>query len=97
MGYKSSSFFCSFYSHSTYVLLWLHIRFLSKINLLNEKNGGDCYSKTEESGTRPPVIGYTNWWKSSIGRWINESFQSGMGSKTTQTFRLTERIKMTYP
>lgn len=54
-------------------------------------------SSTMESGTRPPVIGYTNWWKSSIGRWINESFQSGMGSKTTQTFRLTERIKMTYP
>ena len=54
-------------------------------------------SSTMESGTRPPVIGYTNWWKSSIGRWINESFQSGMGSKTTQTFRLTERIKMTSP
>ena len=28
-------------------------------------------SSTMESGTRPPIIGYTNLWKSSIGKLIS--------------------------
>ncbi len=47
---------------------------------------------TISSGTRPPVIGYTEWWKNNVGRGLNERFLSGPMSKTTQTFIWRERI-----
>lgn len=38
------------------------------------------------SATRPPVIGYTPWWKSNIGDPLNSYFSSGPMSATTQNF-----------
>lgn len=50
-------------------------------------------SSTVESGFRPPVIGYTDAWKNSVGKAINNQFSSGPMSKTTQTVEWTETIR----
>jgi hypothetical protein len=49
-------------------------------------------SSTAASGTRPPVLGYTEWWQNNIAPFINDWFSSGGMSKTTQTFRWTENV-----
>ena len=51
-------------------------------------------SSTMQSATRPPYIGYWSIWQNSVGKMINEYFSSGWGSKTTQTFNLTETVKL---
>ena len=63
-------------------------------------NGGDTLiyikvtnSSTIQSGTRPPVLGYTRLWQDGVGKRMNECFKSGPGSKTTQTFNLTDTIR----
>ena len=50
-------------------------------------------ASTIQSGTRPPVIGYTRLWQDSIGSRLDEYFEIGPGSKTTQTFFLTDSIR----
>ena len=35
-----------------------------------------------------------NDFKNSVGKWINKTFSTGWGSKTTQTFNLTETVKL---
>ena len=49
-------------------------------------------SSTAASGTRPPVLGYTEWWQNNIAPYINQWFQNGGMSTTTQTFRWTENV-----
>ena len=49
-------------------------------------------SSTIQSATRPPVLGYTDAWKSTVGSWLNNQLSSGPMSQTTQTFRWTETI-----
>lgn len=49
-------------------------------------------SSTLRSGTRPPVLGYTNFWNNTVGTWLNNSVPSGPASKTTQKFIWTETI-----
>lgn len=49
-------------------------------------------SSTIASGTRPPIIGYQDWWKNSVGQFLNNAFSSGPMSKTTQTFIWTETL-----
>ena len=51
-------------------------------------------SSTMQSATRPPYVGYWSAWQNSVGKLINESFSTGWGSKTTQTFNLTETVKL---
>ena len=50
-------------------------------------------TSTIQSGTRPPVLGYTEWWKNGIGAYLNDTFQTGPMSKTSQTFIWTENVK----
>ena len=50
-------------------------------------------SSTIQSATRPPVIGYTSWWRNNIGNKMNDALKSGPMSTTTQTFDWTETIK----
>ncbi len=47
-----------------------------------------------QSASRPPVLGYLPGWQSTVGNSINETFKSGWGSRTTQTFNWTETLKM---
>ena len=49
-------------------------------------------SSTIQSGTRPPVIGYTSLWQNTAGKVLDNSFSSGALSKTTQQFNWTEKI-----
>ncbi len=51
-------------------------------------------ASTIESGTRPPIIGYTSAWKNTVGRSLNNYFSSGAMSKTTQQFVWTEKIEL---
>lgn len=51
-------------------------------------------SSTMQSASRPPVVGYWSVWQNSVGKWINKTFSTGWGSKTTQTFNLTETVKL---
>lgn len=51
-------------------------------------------TSTIQSGTRPPVIGYTDFWQKNIGRPLNKAFESGPMSKTSQTFKWTEKVKL---
>ena len=44
------------------------------------------------SGSRPPVLGYTNWWNRRVGKGLDSSRQSGPMSKTTQKFDWDETI-----
>jgi hypothetical protein len=50
-------------------------------------------SSTIQSATRPPVIGYTSWWRNNVGNKLNDALKSGPMSTTTQTFDWTETIK----
>lgn len=49
-------------------------------------------SSTIQSGTRPPVMGYTSLWQNTVGKGLNNSFSTGPVSKTTQTLVWTEKI-----
>lgn len=49
-------------------------------------------SSTIQSGTRPPVLGYTSFWKNTAGKALDNLFSSGPLSKTTQQFNWTEKI-----
>jgi RHS repeat-associated protein len=51
-------------------------------------------SSTMQSASRPPVLGYLPAWQNTAGSYINETFKSGWGSRTTQTFNWTETIPM---
>lgn len=51
-------------------------------------------TSTLQSGTRPPVIGYTNVWKNTIGTWLNKSVPSGPMSRTSQKIVWVESIKI---
>jgi RHS repeat-associated protein len=50
-------------------------------------------TSTMQSATRPPVIGYQEWYKNSIGKATDKLFQSGPGSETEQWIEWTETIK----
>ncbi len=50
-------------------------------------------NSTIESATHPPVVGYTTWWQNNVGTPLNQTFQQGPLSKTTQTFTWKETIK----
>jgi RHS repeat-associated protein len=45
------------------------------------------------SATRPPVIGYSDFWKNNIGSRMNDWFSSGPMSNTSQEFHWTEVIQ----
>ncbi len=47
---------------------------------------------TMESASRPPYIGYSAWWQKSVGAAINNYFNKGWGSRTSQIITLTESI-----
>ena len=49
-------------------------------------------SSTIASATHPPVVGYTPWWDQHVATPLNNFFQSGPMSPTTQTFTWTETI-----
>ncbi|MEO6909147.1 MAG: RHS repeat-associated core domain-containing protein, partial [Abditibacteriaceae bacterium] len=49
-------------------------------------------NSTIASGLRPPVLGYTSWWKEHVGKGLNESRKSGPLSKTRQEFFWSERL-----
>ncbi|SUX48473.1 RHS repeat-associated core domain [Chryseobacterium indoltheticum] len=51
-------------------------------------------SSTMQSASRPPVLGYLPIWQNTAGKAINEKFEKGWGSKTTQTIIWTEILKM---
>ena len=50
---------------------------------------------TLESGTRPPVIGYQEWYQNSVGNFLNTKVagRTGPTSETEQVFQWTETIK----
>jgi hypothetical protein len=48
---------------------------------------------TIQSATRPPVLGYTEFWKNNIGPVIDAKFSNGPMSETEQTIQWTEKIK----
>jgi hypothetical protein len=50
-------------------------------------------SSTMQSASRPPIIGYYPIWQNTIGKTINEAFETGPGSETTQTIKWEETIK----
>jgi hypothetical protein len=50
-------------------------------------------SSTMQSASRPPIIGYWSIWQNTIGKMINKTFDSGPGSKTTQSIKWEETIK----
>lgn len=51
-------------------------------------------SSSMQSASRPPVIGYLDIWKNTVGKKINDSFESGWGSTTTQTITWYEEIDL---
>jgi RHS repeat-associated protein len=51
-------------------------------------------SSSASSALRPPVLGYTDWWLTNVGPVINQLFQSGPGSTTTQKVTLTETLTL---
>ena len=59
-----------------------------KASVLFEVNN----SSTIQSGTRPPVIGYTKMWQNTIGKKLNDMFSSGPMSPITQKFVWVEKI-----
>lgn len=50
-------------------------------------------ASTIQSALRPPVLGYTEWWRNNVGNKLNEAFSSGPLSTTKQTFEWTEKVK----
>lgn len=51
-------------------------------------------SSSMQSASRPPVIGYEPIWTESVGKYINNCFESGWGSMTTQTIIWYEEIEL---
>lgn len=51
-------------------------------------------SSSMQSASRPPVIGYLDIWKNTVGKKINDSFETGWGSTTTQTITWYEEIDL---
>lgn len=49
-------------------------------------------SSTFASGTRPPVLGYTNWWQQNVTPTLNSYFSSGAMSPTTQTITMNQTV-----
>ncbi len=49
-------------------------------------------SSTIESATHPPYIGYTQWWDQNVGQPLNNLFQSGPLSPTSQDFYWTANL-----
>ena len=49
-------------------------------------------SSTIASATHPPVLGYTNWWDQNVAQPLNNAFQTGPFSPTTQDFYWTENL-----
>ena len=49
-------------------------------------------SSTLASGIRPPVIGYTDWWKNGVTPILNAATSQGPLSKTTQVFKWKQRV-----
>ena len=49
---------------------------------------------TLESGTRPPVIGYQEWYQKTLGNFLNTKVagRTGATSETEQVFQWTETI-----
>lgn len=76
----------------SYGLTW-HLRSLDRAKGVAVIEFTVTNSSTLESGTRPPVLGYTDFWKNNVGNKINSMFDSGPMSKTTQTFIWTETLK----
>ncbi len=50
-------------------------------------------TSTMQSATRPPVIGYKEWYENSIGKITDYLFKSGPGSETEQWIDWKETIK----
>jgi len=50
-------------------------------------------TSTMQSATRPPLIGYQEWYQNSIGKIIDNQFQSGPFSETEQSIEWIENIK----
>jgi hypothetical protein len=69
---------------------------VTDVNLVNGTAQTDFHvtnDSTINSATHPPLIGYTQTWNTYIGQPLNNAFQSGPMSKTTQNFNWTETIK----
>jgi RHS repeat-associated protein len=49
-------------------------------------------SSTMQSASRPPILGYLPIWQESAGKYINDKFATGWGSKTSQHFNWTENL-----
>jgi hypothetical protein len=76
----------------SYTLNWSATPDASSGNIL--VNFSVSNSSTMQSASRPPVLGYLPAWQNTVGAYINETFQSGWGSRTTQTFNWTETLQM---
>lgn len=50
-------------------------------------------TSTMQSATRPPVIGYQEWYQNSVGKMTDKLFKSGAGSETEQWIEWTETVK----
>jgi hypothetical protein len=76
----------------SYILKWkiLSVDFNTKTAIIEFKVEN---SSTMQSASRPPIIGYWYIWQNSIGKIINNAFDSGPGSKTTQSIKWEETIK----
>ncbi len=48
---------------------------------------------TIQSATRPPVLGYTEWYQKNIGEPLNNALENGPMSETSQSIEWTEKIK----
>ena len=44
------------------------------------------------SGTRPPIVGYTQAYQNTVGRALNDAFSSGAMSPTQQDFFWTQQV-----
>lgn len=51
-------------------------------------------SSTLQSGTRPPIIGYTSVWQNTVGAFENSLVKTGPLSQTTQKIIWTETISL---
>lgn len=51
-------------------------------------------NSTMQSASRPPIIGYKEWWLNGIGAVIDRIFSTGYCSETSQTITFKETIKL---
>ena len=51
-------------------------------------------TSTMQSASRPPILGYLPGWQGTVGNRINNAFQTGWGSLTSQSFNWTETLQM---